>query len=43
MSFSWKENLPQELPKTGINYTGIIIAIIVLAILIYFTQFKKKK
>lgn len=38
-----EENLPQELPKTGINYTGIIIAIIVLAILIYFTQFKKKK
>lgn len=37
-----EENLPQELPKTGINYTGIIIAIIVLAILIYFTQFKKK-
>ena len=38
-----EENLPQELPKTGINYTGIIVAIIVLAILIYFTQFKKKK
>lgn len=38
-----EENLPQELPKTGINYTGIIVAIIVLTILIYFTQFKKKK
>ena len=38
-----EENLPQELPKTGINYTGIIVAIIVLAVLIYFTQFKKKK
>ena len=38
-----EENLPQELPKTGINYTGIIIALIVLAILIYFTQIRKKK
>ena len=37
------EELPKELPKTGINYTGIVIALIVLAILIYFTKYRKKK